>query len=69
MLVTVAGGRKKGECRFGSKVSPRTMKRRRLCVFWRWLSGSPKLAANGQILMATRRMKTIQHFGDYYILT
>ena len=27
-----------------------------------------KLAANGQILMATRRMKTIQHFGDYYIL-
>jgi hypothetical protein len=27
-----------------------------------------KLAAKGQILMATRQMKMTQHFGDYYIL-
>jgi hypothetical protein len=27
-----------------------------------------KLAAKGQILMATRKMKMTQHFGDYYIL-
>jgi hypothetical protein len=27
-----------------------------------------KLAAKGEILMATRQMKMTQHFGDYYIL-
>jgi hypothetical protein len=27
-----------------------------------------KLAAKGQILMATRQMKMTRHFGDYYIL-
>ena len=27
-----------------------------------------KLAAKGQILMATRKMKMKQHLGDYYIL-
>jgi hypothetical protein len=27
-----------------------------------------KLAGKGQILMATRKMKAAQHFGDYYIL-
>jgi hypothetical protein len=27
-----------------------------------------KLAAKGQILMPTHRMKMQQHFGDYYIL-
>jgi hypothetical protein len=27
-----------------------------------------KLAAKGQILMATRQMKMTRHFGDYYVL-
>jgi hypothetical protein len=38
----------------------------RIRVVVQWINR--KLAAKGQILMATRKMKMTQHLGDYYIL-
>ena len=43
-------------------------KRKKMSVYSIVQSINRKLAARGQILMATRRMRTTQHLGAYYIL-